>query len=61
MTELRPIFLQSATRKVIRAVPIAVLQGMIGITDAGRKTLFGVKNQLDPKNQGDTESKYKRR
>lgn len=34
---------------------------MIGITDAGRKTLFGVKNQLDPKNQGDTESKYKRR
>lgn len=58
---LRLDCLQSATRKVIRAVPIAVLQGMIGITDAGRKTLFGVKNQLDPKNQGDTESKYKRR
>ncbi|KAJ9105319.1 hypothetical protein QFC21_001687 [Naganishia friedmannii] len=52
---------QSATRAVIRAVPIAVLQGMIGVTDASRKTLFGVKNQLDPKNQGDRESKYKRR
>lgn len=55
------IHLQSATRAVIRAVPIAVLQSMIGITDASRKTLFGVKNQLDPKNQGDKESKYKRR
>lgn len=55
------IRLQSATRAVIRAVPIAVLQSMIGITDASRKTLFGVKNQLDPKNQGDKESKYKRR
>jgi autophagy-related protein 2 len=54
-------FPQSATRAVIRAVPIAVLQTMIGVTDASRKTLFGVKNQLDPRNQGDKESKYKRR
>lgn len=52
---------QSATRAVIRAVPIAVLQTMIGVTDASRNALFGVKNQLDPKNQGDKESKYKRR
>jgi autophagy-related protein 2 len=38
-------------RAVIRAVPIAVLKPMLGATDAVSKTLFGIRNSVDPSKQ----------
>ncbi|KIO29524.1 hypothetical protein M407DRAFT_70393 [Tulasnella calospora MUT 4182] len=51
---------EGAARKVIRAVPIAVLKPMIGATEAVSKTLLGLRNTLDPENLAETEEKYKR-
>lgn len=51
---------EGAVRKVIRAVPIAVLKPMIGATEAVSKTLLGLRNTLDPENRRENEDKYKR-
>lgn len=48
-------------RAVVRAVPIAVLRPMIGASEAMSKTLFGLRNSLDPGAMDDHEDKYKRR
>lgn len=47
-------------RKVIRAVPIAVLKPMIGASEAVSKTLLGLRNSMDPNNRMENEEKYKR-
>ncbi|KZV84269.1 hypothetical protein EXIGLDRAFT_727477, partial [Exidia glandulosa HHB12029] len=46
---------------VVRAVPIAVLRPMIGASEAVSKTLFGLRNTLDPGVMAENEAKYKRR
>ncbi|EJD44143.1 hypothetical protein AURDEDRAFT_185172 [Auricularia subglabra TFB-10046 SS5] len=46
---------------VVRAVPIAVLRPMIGASEAVSKTLFGLRNTLDPGIMEENEAKYKRR
>ncbi|KAG8986408.1 autophagy- protein 2, partial [Tulasnella sp. 427] len=50
---------EGAAKKVIRAVPIAVLKPMIGATEAVSKTLLGLRNTLDPENLDETKEKYK--
>ncbi|KAJ8323200.1 hypothetical protein QVD99_000397 [Batrachochytrium dendrobatidis] len=45
---------------VVRAVPVAILQPMIGATDAVSKTLVGLGNTLDKTQQRRMEDKYKR-
>ncbi|KAI8918892.1 ATG C terminal domain-containing protein, partial [Entophlyctis helioformis] len=45
---------------VVRAVPVAILQPIIGATDAVSKTLVGLQNSLDPTQQRRMEDKYKR-
>lgn len=50
---------QGSVKPIIRAVPIAVLQTMIGITDASRNTLFGLRNQFQPSVKADLAQKYK--
>jgi len=47
-------------RKVIRAVPIAVLKPMIGASEAMSKALLGLRNTMDPNNRAENEEKYKR-
>lgn len=47
-------------KKVIRAVPIAVLKPMIGASEAVSKTLLGLRNTMDPQNRRENEEKYKR-
>ncbi|KAH9275096.1 hypothetical protein BASA83_002320 [Batrachochytrium salamandrivorans] len=44
---------------VVRAVPMAILQPMIGATDAVSKTLVGLQNSLDKTQQSRMEDKYK--
>ncbi|KAK0549985.1 autophagy- protein 2 [Tilletia horrida] len=46
-----------AAQPVIRAVPIAFLQGALGATEAVSKTLLGLQNAIDPTK--DSEGKYK--
>ena len=53
--------LQGPVRAVIRAVPIAVLKPMIGVTEAVSKTLLGIHNSLDPDIRHENEAKYKHR
>jgi autophagy-related protein 2 len=50
---------QGPVKKVIRAVPIAVLKPMIGASEAVSKTLLGLRNTLDPEVIKDLEGKYK--
>ncbi|KAH7103957.1 hypothetical protein BKA62DRAFT_695150 [Auriculariales sp. MPI-PUGE-AT-0066] len=50
-----------ALHTVVRAVPIAVLKPMIGASEAVSKTLFGLRNSLDPNVMQENEAKYKRR
>jgi autophagy-related protein 2 len=44
---------------VVRAVPIAVLKPMIGASEAVSKTLWGLRNTLDPEGRRETDDKYK--
>jgi autophagy-related protein 2 len=39
---------QGSMRAVIRAIPIAVLQPVVGATQALSVTLLGVRNKIDP-------------
>ncbi|KAK0531340.1 autophagy- protein 2 [Tilletia horrida] len=48
---------QGAAQPVIRAVPIAFLQGALGASEAVSKTLLGLQNAIDPSK--DSEGKYK--
>jgi autophagy-related protein 2 len=48
-------------RAVVRAVPIAVLKPMIGASEAVSKTLFGLRNTMDPDVKHENEAKYKQR
>lgn len=45
---------------VVRAVPVAILQPIIGASDAVSKTLVGLHNMLDKTNQEKLEDKFKR-
>jgi autophagy-related protein 2 len=51
--------LQGAIRTVVRAVPIAMLQPMIGASEGVKDTLLGLRNTLDPVRREDDEQKYK--
>ncbi|CAK9781050.1 hypothetical protein CC85DRAFT_269388 [Cutaneotrichosporon oleaginosum] len=44
---------------VVRAVPIAVLKPMIGASEAVSKTLWGLRNSLDPQGRQEQGDKYK--
>jgi hypothetical protein len=44
---------------VIRAVPIAVVGGLAGVTGAASAAMMGVRNELDPEVRADSEAKYK--
>lgn len=46
-------------RTVVRAVPIAVLKPMIGASEAVSKTLWGLRNSLDPEGRREQGDKYK--
>ena len=46
-------------RAVIRAVPVALLQPLIGTSEAVSKTLLGVRNELDPETRHDVDKKFK--
>ncbi|KAG9015437.1 autophagy- protein 2 [Tulasnella sp. JGI-2019a] len=50
---------EGPVKKVIRAVPIAVLKPMIGASEAVSKTLLGLRNSMDPGNRRENEEKYK--
>jgi autophagy-related protein 2 len=58
---LRSLFTscQGPVRAVVRAIPIAVLKPMIGASEAVSKTLFGLRNTLDPGSRQELEDKYK--
>jgi autophagy-related protein 2 len=53
--------LQGPVRAIVRAVPIAVLKPMIGASEAVSKTLFGLRNSMDPEVKHENEAKYKQR
>ncbi|KAE8266650.1 hypothetical protein A4X09_0g5691 [Tilletia walkeri] len=48
---------QGSAQPIIRAVPIAFLQGALGASEAVSKTLLGLQNAMDPTK--DSEGKYK--
>ena len=52
---------QGPVRAIVRAVPIAVLKPMIGASEAVSKTLFGLRNTMDPEVKHENEAKYKQR
>ncbi|RUS31489.1 hypothetical protein BC938DRAFT_477711 [Jimgerdemannia flammicorona] len=47
-------------RAVIRAVPVAVIKPMIGVTEALSNVLLGLRNTIDPSKKLQNEDKYKR-
>lgn len=49
-----------AMRRVVRAVPITVVQPLLGATQAVSRTLLGARNSLDPELKADADRKYKR-
>lgn len=49
-----------AMRRVVRAVPISVVQPLLGATQAVSRTLLGARNALDPELKADADRKYKR-
>ncbi len=53
------LIIQSPARMVVRAVPIAMLKTMIGVTDASRQAMFGLKNEFRPGVKADIAEKYK--
>ncbi|KAF8590435.1 hypothetical protein K439DRAFT_1657242 [Ramaria rubella] len=52
---------EGPVRAIVRAVPIAVLKPMIGASEAVSKTLFGLRNTMDPEVKYENENKYKQR
>ncbi|KAJ9050559.1 autophagy- protein 2 [Entomophthora muscae] len=52
---------QGTTRSIIRAIPIVVLQPMIGATQAVSMALLGLRNSLDPHRHERLQDKYKHR
>eukprot|EP00842_Homolaphlyctis_polyrhiza_P002426 jgi/Hompol1/3184/HPOL_003137-RA len=54
------VCIQSHMHPVVRAVPVAILQPIIGATDAVSKALVGLSNTLDKTQQRRMEDKYKR-
>ncbi|KAI8381283.1 uncharacterized protein BYT42DRAFT_565980 [Radiomyces spectabilis] len=51
----------NAARTVIKAVPVAVIKPMIGLTGALQSVLMGLRNSIDPVMRLQSEDKYKRR
>ncbi|KAI8090453.1 hypothetical protein BDF21DRAFT_377473 [Thamnidium elegans] len=51
----------STTKSVIRAVPVAVIKPMIGLTGAFQSILTGLRNSIDPVMRLQSEDKYKKR
>lgn len=51
---------QGGSRPVVRALPIAVLRGAVGATEAFSKTFQGLQRELDG-NAQEQEDKYKAR
>ncbi|KAI9315841.1 hypothetical protein BX666DRAFT_258603 [Dichotomocladium elegans] len=50
----------SHTKAVIRAVPVAVIKPMIGLTGAFHSIMVGLRNSIDPNMRLQNEDKYKR-
>jgi hypothetical protein len=48
-----------AMRSVVRAVPVAILEPMIGGTEALSRVILGARNALDPDLKHDQDNKYK--
>eukprot|EP01133_Synstelium_polycarpum_P001493 gene1493-1734_t len=46
-------------KSMVKAVPIAIIRPMIGITEGVSKTLLGVRNQIDPLKKTESVYKYK--
>eukprot|EP01132_Coremiostelium_polycephalum_P002133 gene2133-2629_t len=46
-------------KSIVKAVPIAIIRPMIGITEGVSKTLLGVRNQIDPLKKTEMDNKYK--
>jgi len=46
-------------RSVVRAVPVAILRPMIGITEGFTKTMIGMRNEMEPSIKQDMDNKYK--
>ncbi|GAM19510.1 hypothetical protein SAMD00019534_026850 [Acytostelium subglobosum LB1] len=47
-------------KSMVKAVPIAIIRPMIGITEGVSKTLLGVRNQIDPQKKAEMDNKYKK-
>ena len=48
-----------AVGSLVRALPVAVLRPMIGITEGLSKTVLGLRNELQPNMKQDADAKYK--
>ncbi|KYQ88667.1 hypothetical protein DLAC_10845 [Tieghemostelium lacteum] len=46
-------------KSIVKAVPIAIIRPMIGITEGVSKTLLGVRNHIDPQKKIEMDNKYK--
>jgi len=46
---------------LVTGVPVAILRPMIGVSDGVTKTLMGVQKWVDPSQQKEAETKYKKR
>ncbi|EFA81993.1 hypothetical protein PPL_05228 [Heterostelium album PN500] len=47
-------------KSMVKAVPIAIIRPMIGLTEGVSKTLLGVRNQIDPQKKAEMDNKYKK-
>lgn len=61
LTLISLLHLKGPVRTIIQAVPIAVLRPMIGASEAVSKTLWGLRNTLDPEGLDEIGDKYKGR
>ena len=52
---------QGPVRAVVRAVPLAIIKPLIGVSEGFAYTLLGLRNSLDPDSQAEAEDKYKSR
>lgn len=59
MVEYQKTGPQGYVKSVIRAVPVAVLRPMIGMSEAVSRTLIGLRNEVDPEKREDLENKFK--
>ncbi len=57
ITDVR--WLQGYIKSVVRAVPIAVLRPLIGVSEAFVSTITGARNAIDPELKRDLKQKYK--